>query len=332
MSGRPTHDNCCQHFNADKSHIRQLRANSIQTTLLDTDSLYINGIPLSTYLEDLGINVDKTLTLLTPVDRDLTSDAQVAEKQLPSVSFAPQIVTQEIIREQPLITSNTVVNEAKHAETANIAYTAAQANTAERAERARIADCAELADRAAQANRADVANRIEDPIGAHADYVMTSDEYGRGSWHPLPSLEPSDSIQARIFQYRHKTAKKGRVLTCTDEKYGEAEWKDPRNLHDAENTFVGRHAGEALLEAKGTGINNVAVGNSAGPIDISLSNTIALGMGATPRRQGDIAIGSDIAPVQLREHASHGSLEVLGPSNYLCVTVNGAPYKLALYR
>jgi len=99
------------------------------------------------------------------------------------------------------------------------------------------------------------------------------------------------------------------------------------NLIDgASNTVTGTASGEMIVHGKA----NVAIGDGAGPSG-DYNNTLALGCGAHPVTDGDVALGSVEAPLRLYEHATSGRLFGINPSKYLSTTVNGTAYRLALY-
>jgi len=92
------------------------------------------------------------------------------------------------------------------------------------------------------------------------------------------------------------------------------------------NTAVGNRAGAKLIY----GDSNVCVGDNAGP-DTDLTNTIALGRDAKPTGHGHLAMGSSKAPLRVCYEATSGNIPMLNPDAYLCVDINGIPYKMALY-
>lgn len=92
------------------------------------------------------------------------------------------------------------------------------------------------------------------------------------------------------------------------------------------NTGVGTHS----LFFVERGYNNVALGDDAGP-EGDYSHSISIGKGAKARHTGDFALGSEEAPLKTSDDASSGNCTIYGPSKYLNITVNGIPFKLALY-
>lgn len=92
------------------------------------------------------------------------------------------------------------------------------------------------------------------------------------------------------------------------------------------NSALGTGSGECIIESKGS----VCFGDGAGPSG-DFSYSISIGQGAHALNQGDLALGSEEAPLKLSQDASSAELPILGPSMYLPVTINGRRYKLALY-
>jgi hypothetical protein len=92
------------------------------------------------------------------------------------------------------------------------------------------------------------------------------------------------------------------------------------------NTGFGTGAGEFLMH----GSNNTMVGDGAGPSG-DFQNTISLGRNASAGCDGDFALGSRDAPLRVTQTATSGDLTGLNPTGYLNVTLNGAPYKIALF-
>jgi hypothetical protein len=92
------------------------------------------------------------------------------------------------------------------------------------------------------------------------------------------------------------------------------------------NTSLGAGSSDLLIH----GANNTSLGDGAGPVG-DLCNTISIGRGAKAQSNGDVALGSSEAPVRISRSAAAGDLTGLNPVAYLSVTLNGVPYKLALY-
>jgi len=116
----------------------------------------------------------------------------------------------------------------------------------------------------------------------------------------------------------------------------------PRSVGSA-NTFVGAGACIALTHGNGnsvlgtgacekliTGSNACAFGDGSG-CDGDFTGFIAIGKNARAQCDGDLAIASRDVPMRTSRVATNGPLSVLGPIEYLCVTLNGASYKIALY-
>ncbi len=92
------------------------------------------------------------------------------------------------------------------------------------------------------------------------------------------------------------------------------------------NSGVGAGCGDRLVKGR----NNAMLGYMAGPAG-DFSNCVCLGAGAQGLANGDLALGSREAPLRLASVATSGALPGLNPSAYVCTTVNGTAYKLALY-
>lgn len=92
------------------------------------------------------------------------------------------------------------------------------------------------------------------------------------------------------------------------------------------NTAIGTGAGEHVVHGSG----NTIIGDGAGPV-ADLHHSICIGRGAKAQTNGDVALGSNEAPVRITKTATPGELCVLNPAAYLNVTLNGIPFKLALY-
>lgn len=91
-------------------------------------------------------------------------------------------------------------------------------------------------------------------------------------------------------------------------------------------TAMGAGAGQHVVNAKGV----VALGDDAGP-EGDFPHSISIGHGAHARTAGDLALGSEVAPLKTSDTATSASLNMISPMTYLQVTINGQPYKLAMY-
>jgi hypothetical protein len=92
------------------------------------------------------------------------------------------------------------------------------------------------------------------------------------------------------------------------------------------NTAVGAGSGEMIA----TGKSNVCIGDGAGPVG-DFSSCICIGQNAHALMNGDLALGSTEAPLKLIDHATSGRLPGLNPTCYLSATINGQPFRLALF-
>ena len=90
--------------------------------------------------------------------------------------------------------------------------------------------------------------------------------------------------------------------------------------------MVGMGAADVLVY----GSSNVAIGDDAGPVG-DFHATISLGRGAKAQCNGDLALGSRIAPLRVSGTATTGGLSILNPVGYLPITLNGVQYKLPLF-
>jgi hypothetical protein len=107
------------------------------------------------------------------------------------------------------------------------------------------------------------------------------------------------------------------------------------NTTGSNNTFIGVSSGFNNIESNNifignlagynntTGISNTFIGVSSGAI-ASISCAIAIGRCARPINDGDLAIGSTIAPINTTSTA--GNI-----TNYMCIIINGISYRMALY-
>lgn len=93
------------------------------------------------------------------------------------------------------------------------------------------------------------------------------------------------------------------------------------------NTAVGTNSGGNIV----SGDNNISIGDDCGPVR-DISDSISIGKGACARFTGDLAVGSESAPLNLEKYATSGTIPMLNPEMYLSVCINGQGYKLALYK
>ena len=92
------------------------------------------------------------------------------------------------------------------------------------------------------------------------------------------------------------------------------------------NTAVGAGSGSEIVHGRG----NTVLGDGAGPAG-DFNFTVCLGQDARATCHGDLALGSTTAPLKTSSTATSGTLAGLNPSAYLAATINGTPFKVALY-
>lgn len=91
------------------------------------------------------------------------------------------------------------------------------------------------------------------------------------------------------------------------------------------NTFLGTDAG-----ISNNGSNNIFIGWKSGGTSIN-SNSIAIGVCTPITSNNQLSIGSTFSWIGTASSVTAGSLAPVNVFEYLCVTINGQPRKIALY-